>query len=69
MGGRWHNIALSVDLRVKTLCKRLGFRFVDNWSYFYGNDKLYHIDGVHLNKSGVLKLESNFFNALKWSKK
>ena len=69
MGGRWHNIALSVDMQVKTLSKRLGFGFVDNWSHFYGNDKLFHIDGVHLNKSDVLRLESNFFNALKWSKK
>ena len=62
-------MALSVDMRVKTLCKRLGFEFFVKWSHFYGNEKLYHIDGVHLNESGVLRLESNLFNALKWSKK
>ena len=61
-------MALSVDMRVKTLCKRLGIKFVNNWSHFYGNDKLYHIDGVHLNKSDVLKLESDFFNFLNGQK-
>jgi hypothetical protein len=65
MSNKWHNKALSLDLRVQLLCKELGFVFIDNWSQFYGI-KGYHIsDGIHLNREGTHKLEDNFAFALR----
>lgn len=69
MGRDWHNAALSLDIRMQTMCKKLGFGFIDNWSCFYGRKGNHRSDGLHLNCVGISMLESNFFDALKQSKK
>jgi lysophospholipase L1-like esterase len=64
-GSFWHNVALSLDMRVEALCKNLGFVFVDNWKSFYGQQGNHMSDGIHLNKTGTSKLEASFSCALK----
>lgn len=58
-GARWWSEATALNSRMADYCRRNGWLFVDNWSYFYGKDHLYTRDGVHLSEKGT--------GALAWS--
>ena len=58
-GARWWSEATALNSRLADHCRRNGWLFVDNWSYFYGKDHLYTRDGVHLSERGT--------GALAWS--
>ena len=58
-GVRWWSEATALISRLADHCRRNGFLFIDNWSYFYGKDHLYSRDGVHLSEMGT--------EALAWS--
>ena len=58
-GARWWSEATALNSRLADHCRRNGWLFVDNWSYFYGKDHLYTRDGVHLSEMGT--------GALAWS--
>ena len=58
-GVRWWSEATALNSRLADHCRRNGWLFVDNWSYFYGKDHLYSRDGVHLSEMGT--------GALAWS--
>lgn len=59
LGPRWWSEACALNSRLAGHCRRNGWLFVDNWSYFFGKDHLYTRDGVHLSGGGT--------GALAWS--
>jgi len=45
-------------------CRREGFRYLDNWSTFWGRWDLYKQDGLHLNQKGTNILGGRFARTL-----
>ena len=52
-GGRWLSYALALNCRLAEHCKSNGWRYIDHWDLFWGKDKLYTQDGIHLSREGV----------------
>lgn len=52
----WSSRAIGINSRLEKYCKENAIPFLDNWSLFYGKDKLYARDGVHLSRVGVSTL-------------
>uniref|UniRef100_UPI0016259AB3 SGNH/GDSL hydrolase family protein n=1 Tax=Proteus mirabilis TaxID=584 RepID=UPI0016259AB3 len=46
-------------------CRREGFRYLDNWTAFWGRWDLYKQDGLHLNQKGTNILGGRFFSTLR----
>ena len=53
VGVEWLSRAIGLNEFVKGLCEELGLVFVDVWGGFYGNRRLYAMDGLHLSRAGV----------------
>lgn len=54
----WSSRAIGINSRLEQFCQDEEIPFLDNWCTFYGNDRLYARDGVHLSRLGVQKLAS-----------
>lgn len=50
--------AIGINERIRNLCKNAKIGFVDPWSTFIANGKLYQKDGIHLNSGGCKLLAS-----------
>ena len=59
LGQRWWLEACALNNRLADHCRRNGWLYVDNWTYFFGKNCLYTRDGVHLSGEGT--------GALAWS--
>ena len=50
----WSSRAIGMNDRLQKYCKEMdGVMFIDNWTRFYGNRKLYATDGIHLSRQGT----------------
>jgi lysophospholipase L1-like esterase len=52
----WSSRAIGINVRIESLCNRLGIQFIDLWDGFYGNRSLYAKDGTHFSCKGVATL-------------
>ena len=49
----WSSKVIGINNRLQRYCKVMErVMFIDNWDRFYGNQKLYAADGLHLSKQG-----------------
>jgi len=56
---------VQLNTWLQVWCRREGFRYVDNWSTFWGRWDLYKKDGLHLNQRGTNILGGRFARALR----
>ena len=50
----WSSRAIGINNRLEKYCREMeGVMFVDNWDRFYGNQRLYTADRVHLSRQGT----------------
>ena len=54
--GWWLSHALDLNERLRRMCGENGVGFMDEWSRFYGRQKLYARDGVHFSRKEVQEL-------------
>lgn len=59
----WHSRALALNSSVRKMCKDMGLHFVDLWDEFYGNNRYYLWDGLHLSDEGARVLAAKYRGA------
>ena len=59
----WFSRALALNSTVKELCLSMGLCFVDLWDQFYGCDRYYLRDGLHLSDEGARVLGAYYRNS------
>lgn len=59
----WFSRALALNSTVKQLCLSMGLCFVDLWDQFYGCDRYYLRDGLHLSDEGARVLGVYYRNS------
>ena len=59
----WFSRALALNSTVKQLCLSMGLCFVDLWDQFYGCDRYYLRDGLHLSDEGARVLGAYYRNS------
>ena len=60
----WYSRAIGLNSRVSMMCMDKGLQFVDAWDIFYGNNRLYSSDGLHLSHEGARALGSVYHQAI-----
>ena len=50
--------AIRINCEVQDLCKQANIEFIDNWTEFMNNKRMYSKGGVHLSNTGQLRLAS-----------
>ena len=60
--------AIGINERIKTICKKRGYGFLDPWDTFLGNRQLFNKDGIHFNEAGQRKfgelLKTNLYTEM-----
>ena len=56
----WFSRALALNSTVRQMCLSMGLCFVDLWDQFYGCDRYYLRDGLHLSDEGARILGAHY---------
>ena len=59
----WYSRALALNCSVRQMCADMGLHYVDLWDEFYGSNRYYLRDGLHLSDEGARVLAAKYRSA------